>query len=211
MLGVEARSPSWTNRHVAETCESDLPEHTHLPTSQDVRAARAGPWILTQPPASPPHSSQTNPNKRRGHTKCPPPITLSVETLPSRPGLAMAPPGGVPASPSCSILTGVWPAGTFCSSQRRQALPCLGAFAPAVPLPGPLFHVLQLSPLHAITTPGSLLNATFRGGPHRSRLPPHSIPNPSLSTLAAPTRRAPLRVPRAFPVLPAAHVGAQAL
>lgn len=60
--------------------------------------------------------------------------------------------------------------------------------------------VLRLSPLQAFTTPGSLLNATFQGGPHRwtelkPRPPPHSIPNPLLRAFAAPTCRVTLRVP----------------
>ena len=50
--------------------------------------------------------------------------------------------------------------------------------------------VSHLSPLHAFTSLGSLVNATFQGAP---RLPPHGIPHPS--AFAAATRRVTLRIP----------------
>ena len=132
--GERARPLSRPNGCVAGTCEPDLPDTPTCPPLSTSRPPGRVPGLSPSPPPLLPQQPDQS-HQRRGHTKGSLPVTPSVETPPSRPDLAMAP---SPRS-RCSSLTGVWPVGTFWSSQRRQARPCLGAFALAVPLPGPLF------------------------------------------------------------------------
>lgn len=124
----------------------------------------------------------------------PPPVTLSVETPPSRPDLAMAP------LRSLTLLQPHWgqarrDAPLF---SKRQALPCLGAFALAVPVsyisarstPSPPWGLCSMPPSkEAPATPSprhSSPSLCFRSGdtpvtlrvPWVSlcRLPPTSVP-----------------------------------
>lgn len=171
-----------TDRHVAETCESDLPD-THLLRL----SGRPGGSLdsSSSPPASPPHSSQTNPNKRRGTPSVPPPITRSVETLPSGlaspwpPPAVFQPPHAVPSS------LGSGPQGHFHPSQgARHSLP-RGARL-AVP---PAWTAVPMSYNSARSTPsppGGLCSMPpSREAPTAHASLPTAFLTPSLSTLAS--------------------------
>lgn len=156
--------------------ESHLPDTPTCPP-QDVRCQGGVPGFPSSPPRlSPPQAAaRPIPTKGRGHTKCPLPITRSVETLPSRPASLAHGPPACPASPSCSILTwGLARRDIPPFLKGAQAPPCPGLFALAVPLPGPLFPCLTTQPAPAYHHPG-LCSMPPREAPPLT-LPPHSIP-----------------------------------
>ena len=163
---------------------------THPPARLSAHPGHQGGSLDSHPaPRLSSHSSQTNPNKGGGTPRAPCPShrvwrhSPQGLTSPWPPPLAHAVPASLGSGPQghSALLKGI-----------RHSLPrglCTGCSPAWTAVP-----VLHLSPLHAFTTPGSLLNATFQGGPHRStklkpRPPPHSIPNPLLSAFAAPTCR----------------------
>lgn len=127
----------------------------------------------------------------------PPPVTLSVETPPSRPDLAMAP------LRSLTLLQPHWgPARRDAPLfSKRQALPCLGAFALAVP-------VSYISARSTPSPPWGLCSMPPSKEAPATPSPWHSSPLTLLSQ-----RRHTCDVTRSlgFPVPPAAHIGAQAL
>lgn len=126
----------------------------------------------------------------------PPPITLSVETPPSRPDLAMAP------LPSLTLLQPHWgPArrdGPLFS--KWQALPCLGAFALAVP-------VSHISARSTPSPPWGLCSMPPSREAPTNPSPRHSSP----LCLRSGDTPCDVRHSLSFPVPPAAHIGAQAL
>lgn len=125
----------------------------------------------------------------------PPPVTLSVETPPSRPDLAMAP----SARSRCSSLTGVRPAGKVRSSQSGRHSPASG------PLHW-LFPGLTSQPAPRLHLPGVFGQCHLPGSPPTPS-PRHSSP------LCLRSGDTPCDVTHSlgFPVPPAAHIGAQAL
>lgn len=178
---------------MAGTCEPDLPDTpTHLPLSTSGPPGRV-PGLSPSPSASPPPTAARPIPTKEGARQVPPPVTLSVETPPSRPDLATAP------LPSLTLLQPHWgPAhrdGPLFS--KWQALPCLGAFALAVPVsyisacstPSPPWGLCSMPPSkEAPTTPSPQHSSPlcFRSGDRlydgtRSlgfpcHLPPTSVP-----------------------------------
>lgn len=122
-------------------------------------------------------------------------------TLPSRALASRRPSCGVPASPRCSIPHWAW----ACRPTFTKALWALLAWLSHWLLAWTAVLCSVTQPMPTSSPPGSLLNATFRGVPHGSRLlltaflTPHSA---SLGSATPPDNAA--RSPRAFPVLPAA-------
>lgn len=207
MLGVEARSPTRTDtwqKPVSPTSQTHPPARLSGRPGGSLDSHPAPRLSSSQQPDQSQQKEGAHQVSPAHHTEC---GDTALQAWPRHGPLpaVFQPPHAVPSS------LGSGPQGHSTLLKGARHSPASGPSHWRFPCLDRCSHVLQLSPLHAITTPGSLLNATFRGGPHRSRLPPHSIPNPSLSTLAAPTRHVTLRVPRAFPVLPAAHIGTQAL